>query len=90
MNLRLGDMCLASFSVTPASPTLLMSTTADSKRHYPRHTHNPKVPDQYRSQVQQLQELFPTWSNDGPLLPEFNLFFSRSHLFLTRSPFHLA
>jgi hypothetical protein len=53
---------------------LQMSTTvkssSDPKRaHLP---HQTKIPDQYRTQVQQLQEFFPAWSVDGLSLKAFN------------------
>jgi hypothetical protein len=40
-----------------------VKSSSDSKRsHLP---HQTKVPDQYRTQIPQLQELFPSWSVDG-------------------------
>src|SRR6267154_3559940 len=49
---------------------LAMSSThkpsSDSKRsHLP---HQTKISEQYRTQVRQLQDLFPAWSTDGPSL----------------------
>jgi hypothetical protein len=63
-----------STTVKPPSSTSI----SESKRH--RHPHQPKVPDQYRTQVQQLQELFPNWSNDG--LSQSSFYPSRPYLFL--------
>jgi hypothetical protein len=51
-----------------SSTTKLSSDLKRSHLH-----HQSKIPDQYRAQVQQLQEFFPDWSVDGLSLLIFHL-----------------
>lgn len=60
-----------------SSPSLAlqMSSTlkpsSDSKRSHL--SHQPKIPEQFRAKIPQLQDLFPDWSIDGPSPLTFNL-----------------
>lgn len=56
-------------------PPLAMSSTlkpsSDSKRSHP--PHQTKIPEQYRTQVQYLQDVFPTWTINGPFFLTLDL-----------------
>jgi len=54
---------LACFSLSRLTMSSTVKSSSDSKRsHLP---HQTKLPDQYRTQIPQLQELFPSWSVEG-------------------------